>query len=61
MGFSIRKSKRIGSMRVNISKSGIGASMGPKGLRGGVNARGNIYFQGGAGGLYFNDESKKSD
>jgi len=33
MGLSFRKSKSFGPFRINFSKSGIGLSAGPKGLR----------------------------
>lgn len=43
MGFSFRKSIKLGPVRLNISKSGIGMSAGVKGLRVGVNAKGKSY------------------
>lgn len=33
MGFRFRKSKKIGGLRINFSKKGIGASVGTKGAR----------------------------
>ncbi len=33
MGIYVRKSIRVGPMRFNLSKSGVGASIGMKGLR----------------------------
>ena len=33
MGFYIRKSFKIGPVKLNLSKSGIGTSVGVKGLR----------------------------
>lgn len=52
MGFSFRKSFKAGPVRINFSKSGIGASIGVKGARIGVNAKGKTYISAGAGGVY---------
>jgi hypothetical protein len=52
MGLYIRKSLRVGPIRFNLSKSGIGMSAGIKGLRLGTGPRGN-YVHMGRGGLYF--------
>jgi len=54
MGFSYRKSINVGPARINISKSGIGASVGPKGARAGINSKGTSYIRGGINGVYFN-------
>jgi hypothetical protein len=43
MGFYYRKSIGLGPFRVNVSKSGIGYSVGGAGLRAGVSARGRRY------------------
>ena len=43
MGWSYRKTASIGPFRINVSKSGIGYSIGGKGFRTGVNARGRRY------------------
>jgi hypothetical protein len=43
MGWSYRKSLHVGPFRVNLSKSGIGYSVGAKDFRVGVNARGRRY------------------
>ncbi len=43
MGWSFRKSINIGPLRVNLSKSGIGASIGAGGVRRGVTAKGKAY------------------
>ena len=43
MGFFYRKSVRLGPFRVNLSKSGIGYSVGGPGMRTGVSARGRRY------------------
>lgn len=52
MGFYIRKSIRVGPLRFNLSKSGVGVSAGVKGLRFGAGPRGN-YVHMGRGGLYY--------
>lgn len=52
MGFYIRKALRVGPLRFNLSKSGIGVSAGIKGLRFGTGPCGN-YVHMGRGGLYF--------
>jgi hypothetical protein len=43
MGWSYRKSVNLGPFRVNLSKSGIGYSVGAKDFRVGVNSRGRRY------------------
>lgn len=43
MGWSWSKSKSFGPFRVNLSKSGVGFSVGGKGFRTGVNASGRKY------------------
>jgi predicted RND superfamily exporter protein len=55
VGTFFRKSFNLGPARVNVSKSGVGGSIGPKGIRVGVNAKGSTYVRGGAGGVYFNN------
>jgi len=63
MGFRFRKSIKIGPARVNISKSGIGYSVGTKGLRvtkkagGGIRTTASIP---GTGISYVKDSGKKS-
>jgi hypothetical protein len=64
VGFYLRKSFRLGPFRFNLSKSGVGTSVGVKGARVGVDGRGKGYVAGGRGGLFFrkqlptaNDES----
>lgn len=52
MGFYIRKALRVGPLRFNLSKSGVGVSAGIKGLRLGTGPRGNYVHMGRAG-LYF--------
>jgi hypothetical protein len=43
MGFSYRRSVGIGPFRINISRSGIGWSVGGRGVRTGVDGRGRRY------------------
>jgi len=45
MGWSYRKSVNLGPFRVNLSKSGIGYSVGEKDLRVGVDSRGRRYTE----------------
>jgi hypothetical protein len=52
MGFYIRKSFKIGPLRLNLSKSGLGPSVGTKGARLGVSAKGKLYAHLGRWGLY---------
>ena len=52
MGWYFRKSVGFGPFRVNLSKSGIGASVGVRGARIGVGPRGH-YVRLGRGGLYY--------
>ncbi|MFD0672228.1 DUF4236 domain-containing protein [Cohnella sp. GCM10027633] len=52
MGFYIRKSVSFGPVRFNLSKSGIGVSVGVKGFRYGISPRGS-YIHMGRGGLYY--------
>jgi hypothetical protein len=46
MGFYIRKALRVGPLRFNLSKSGIGVSAGIRGLRLGTGPRGNYVHMG---------------
>jgi len=59
MPFYIRKSLRLGPIRFNISKSGVGVSAGVKGLRVGAGPRGH-YIQAGAGGIYYRNTFSSS-
>lgn len=52
MGFYIRKSVSAGPFRFNLSRSGLGVSVGVKGFRVGSGPRGN-YIHMGRGGLYY--------
>ena len=52
MPFYIRKSFNFGPLRINLSKSGGGASAGVTGFRIGTGPKGH-HVHGGHGGLYF--------
>src|SRR5437868_3375589 len=52
MGWYLRKSFGFGPLRLNLSKSGLGASVGVRGARIGIGPRGN-YVRLGRGGLYY--------
>jgi hypothetical protein len=54
MGWYLRKSLKLGPLRFNLSKSGVGTSIGVKGLRVGTGPKG-AYLHGGRGGLYFRE------
>jgi len=53
MGFYLRKSFGFGPFRLNLSKSGVGASFGVKGARIGINPEGRAYVHAGRAGFYF--------
>jgi uncharacterized protein DUF4236 len=55
MGWFLRKSFRFGPIRLNLSKRGLGVSIGVKGARIGVDATGKPYAAGGRYGLYFRE------
>ena len=57
MGISFRKSIKLGSMRINLSKSGAGVSFGVKGFRLGVNPKGT-YINVGLKGAYYRKSFK---
>jgi hypothetical protein len=61
MGIRFRKSFKAGPVRVNLSKSGVGASVGVKGARVGIDAKGNSYTAGGKGGVYFRENLGSKD
>lgn len=52
MGFYLRKSFSFGPLRLNLSRSGLGASVGIKGARVGLGPRGS-YVHAGREGLYY--------
>src|SRR5206468_11033295 len=53
MGFYLRRAFGFGPLRLNLSKSGVGFSVGVKGARIGVSPRGQAYVSAGRAGLYF--------
>lgn len=53
MGFYLRKALKFGPVRLNLSRSGLGVSVGVKGARIGVSPKGNYYVHAGRGGLYY--------
>lgn len=59
MGFHLRKSFKCGPLRFNLSNSGIGASVGVKGLRMGIDSKGRKYIGGGVGMLRYREYEKK--
>ena len=56
MPFYLRKSVRLGPIRFNLSKSGIGLSGGVTGFRVGVRPNGKSYVHAGRHGLYYRKE-----
>ena len=61
MGFSYRKSVRLGPFRINASKSGVGWSVGTKGVRTTVTPSGRRYttFSVPGTGLSYRPEAKQ--
>lgn len=55
MGFFFRKSASFGPFRLNLSKSGVGASFGVKGARLTVTPRGTTYITVGSHGFYYRE------
>lgn len=63
MGWSYRKSVSFGPFRINLSKSGVGYSVGGRGFRTGVKASGRRYTSVGIPGTgvhYYKSGSKSS-
>jgi hypothetical protein len=60
MSFYLRKSIKVGPIRFNLSKSGIGVSAGITGFRVGTGPRGN-YVHMGRGGVYYRKTLSPSD
>lgn len=59
MGWYFRRSVKFGPLRLNLSKSGVGYSVGVKGLRVGTGPRGS-YVAGGRYGLYYRQYLKSA-
>jgi hypothetical protein len=55
MGFYLRKAIRLGPIRLNLSKSGVGVSAGVTGLRVGVRPDGRQYVHAGRYGVYYRE------
>src|SRR5437016_7388965 len=55
MGYFFRRSAKIGPLRLNFSKSGIGASVGVKGARLTMTPRGTTYITVGSHGFYYRE------
>jgi Protein of unknown function (DUF4236) len=53
MGFYIRKAFRLGPLRINLSRHGVGYSVGIRGARIGRSSQGRAYVHAGRGGLYY--------
>lgn len=60
MGFYLRKSFRLGPIRLNLSKSGLGASIGVTGFRVGLTPQGESYVHLGRGGIYVRERISSS-
>ncbi len=59
MSVYFRKSLKMGPLRFNLSKRGVGMSVGVKGLRIGTRAGGRgTYVSGGRQGVYFRERIK---
>lgn len=56
MGWYLKQSIRVGPIRFNLSKSGIGTSVGVKGFRIGMRPNGTSYVHAGGYGLYYREE-----
>lgn len=56
MAWYLRKSVKVGPVRFNLSKSGVGASVGVKGFRIGVRPNGKSYIHAGGCGVYYRQE-----
>ncbi len=59
MAWYLRKAFRLGPLRLNVSKRGLGASAGVTGARVGVDASGRPYVHGGRGGLYYRGRGRR--
>lgn len=59
MEFHLRKSFKCGPFRFNLSNSGLGTSVGVKGLRAGIDGKGRSYVGGGVGMLRYREYEKK--
>lgn len=55
MGYFFRKSVKLGPVRLNFSKSGVGASVGITGLRYSIRPNGGAYLNAGGHGIYYRE------
>jgi hypothetical protein len=55
MGYFFRRSARLGPIRLNLSQSGVGASVGVKGARLTMTSRGTTYVTIGSHGFYYRE------
>ena len=55
MGFFFRRSAKLGPIRLNLSKSGLGASVGVRGARLTLTPRGTTYITVGSHGFYYRE------
>jgi hypothetical protein len=53
MGFYLRKALRFGPLRINLSRHGVGYSVGIRSARIGRTSQGRAYVAGGLHGLYY--------
>jgi hypothetical protein len=53
MGFYFRMAFRVGPLRLNLSRCGLGVSAGVTGARVGIDATGREYVHAGRRGLYY--------
>lgn len=62
MGFFFKKRiKLFPGVYINLSKDGAGLSVGPKGAKYSINAKGEEYLSGGANGIYFREKVKNGE
>ncbi|WP_027721339.1 DUF4236 domain-containing protein [Maridesulfovibrio zosterae] len=61
MSMYLRKSIKVGPVRFNLSKSGVGISAGVKGFRVGIRPDGSNYVHAGRHGLYYRKELGKTN
>jgi len=59
MSYYFRKSFRLGPVRLNVSKSGLGVSTGVRGLRYGIRPDGRTYIHAGRYGMYYRATSAR--
>ena len=60
-GLYLRRAVSVGPVRVNVSKSGLGGSVGVKGARLARRPDGSTYVHAGRGGAYYRKELRKTE